>query len=82
MKSLNVYELNDGLDGVIVAKSIKQAIKIIAPYYGYTVNSILSDVKNYEKDRWCNCSFAITDIYKMPKKKSCRKSKLLGWRDC
>lgn len=75
MKKLNLYEINDGLDGVILAKSLKQAVKIMVKSYNpCTVNEMLTSIK-YNKD------FSLTDICKIPKCKQNKKSKVLGFRD-
>lgn len=64
MKKINVYEFNDGLDGIVVAKSLKQAAKKINAFYKCKSNDIIED--------WT------VDIYSIKKKKGV-KSEIKGW---
>jgi hypothetical protein len=79
MKTLKYFELNDCLDGVIIAKSLKHAIKLIAPYYSYSVHEILQEIKKNENDKLGDSSFGITYEAKIAKNKKYRKSRVLGW---
>jgi hypothetical protein len=81
MKKIKYFELNDCLDGVIIAKSLKHAIKLIAPYYGYSVHEILQEIKRYENDRWSDSSFGVTYEARVAKKKGNKKSCILGWSE-
>lgn len=63
MKKLKKYWINDGLDGIILAKSLKQAIKILSPYYGYTPHEILDDIKKPQ-----SYDFELTATMHMAKK--------------
>lgn len=84
MKKLKEYEVNDGLDGVILAKGLKQAVKILAPYYaggyGYTEAEILNDIKKSEKDPYnCDYTFSLTSVHHVAKKGKNRKPRMIGW---
>ncbi|MDU4725911.1 hypothetical protein [Clostridium sp.] len=76
MKKLNKYYINDGVDGVVVAKSLKQAINLIYPYYynSYPKGEILEQCKN---PKWEN-DWLIKDVIKVSKNKY-KKSAVLGW---
>ncbi|WP_139905637.1 hypothetical protein [Clostridium thermarum] len=84
MKKINVYYVNEGLDGVVVAKSLKQAIKKLAPYYAsktHKVKQVAADmVKEIKKD-WkdSNSQTWSCEESKVSKKGKHRRSKLLGW---
>lgn len=79
MKKLTIYEINDGLDGVILAKSLKQAMKILAPYYKYPVKNFINSIKNCEKNYRSESDWILTNINKVPKKKEYKKPRMLGW---
>ncbi|MDT8718186.1 hypothetical protein IAI10_16085 [Clostridium sp. 19966] len=80
MKKIKVFVINDGLDGIIVAKSIKQAIKKIAPfYYPYKVNDFISSIKKCQKDSSYDGDWTLTNVRKVAKKGKYRKTKVLGW---
>ena len=82
MKKLNVYEINDGLDGVIVAKSLKQAIKMLSKYNTlYTVSEIMKSIKKFQIDYCCNELWALTYNFKVPKKGKYKKPRIIGWRE-
>jgi len=75
MKYLNLYEINDGIDGMILAKSLKQAVKIMVKGYNpCTINEMLNSIKNNE-------DFCLTDICKIPKCNQNNKSKVVGFCD-
>lgn len=80
MKKVTIYEINDGLDGVVVAKSLKQAIKKLVPYYGYSVKDVIDDIKASEEDLFSHSyDWTLTGDTKVAKKGRYRKSKILGW---
>ena len=79
MKKLNVYEINDGIDGVILAKSLKQAMKKLAPYCGDSVSEILNSIKQREKDEYDFYDWSLTGAYKVIKRGNNKKVKILGW---
>lgn len=74
MKRLKEYYINDGLNGIILAKSLKQAIKMLAPYYGYKPHEILDDIKKPQ-----SCDFELTEVIHMAKKGTFKKSRIIGW---
>jgi len=77
---MHVYEFNEGLDGVIVAKSDKQAAKMLVKVYdGYTVNQILALCKNKDCEAKIGGDDWIVDIGKEPKKECYKKAAFLGW---
>lgn len=77
MKKITYYEFNDGIDGLMVAKSLKQAIKLIACKYckHTTANVIVREIK---KGR---CNFILTDSMPFAKKGIYKKTKLFGMCD-
>ena len=78
MKKMKLYEINEGYDGFIVAKSLKQAINLISPYCKPTKkNEILKQCKNPD---WDN-DWLITDIAKVGKHKCYKKSQVLGFQE-
>lgn len=79
MKKIKVYEINEGLDGVVVAKSMKHAVKKLAPYYGYKVHEIIKDIKKSDEDYKYDADFELTRIDRVAKKGEHRKSRVLGW---
>jgi hypothetical protein len=79
MKKIKYFELNDCLDGVVIAKSLKHAIKLIAPYYDYSVYEIIQEIKKDELDKFGDSSFGLTYEAKVAKKKNNRRSCVLGW---
>ncbi len=81
MKKLTMYKINDGLDGVILAKSLKQAIKMLAPYYGYTVKDFIDSIKKCDKDYSYDDDWILTNVDKVAKKGRNRRSKMLGWTE-
>lgn len=74
---MKVYEINDGYEGLVVAKSLKQAINLVYPlYYGKDKkHEILKQCNNPE---WDN-DWLITDITKVGKHKCYKKSKVMGF---
>lgn len=82
MKKLNIYEINDGIDGVILAKSIKQAVKMLIKYYEpYKVHDLMFSIKKCKENWRYDGSWALTGVYKKPKKGRYRRPKVLGWRE-
>jgi hypothetical protein len=79
LKKLNVYEINDGLDGVILAKSLKQAIKLLAPHYGYPVCYFLNEIKKTEKGHCWDGDFAVTGKRKVIKRGKYKCVRVIGW---
>lgn len=79
MKKIKVYEINEGLDGVVVAKSLKHAIKKLAPCYGYKVHEIIEDIKKSDEDCKHDGDFQLTGLNKVAKKDEHTKSRVLGW---
>lgn len=86
MKRLNVYEINGGTDGIIVAKSLKQAVKKIVKFNkpwkaSPIVKCIKEENENYIKTGECspNYAFVLTFKYPVPKKNEYKKSRIIGW---
>ncbi|MCR3759181.1 hypothetical protein KYB31_09285 [Clostridium felsineum] len=79
MKKLKKYEINDGLDGVILAKSLKQAIKILAPYHGYPVHDFMLSIKKCEKGHCWDGDWCLTNIKQIPKKGRNKRVRMIGW---
>lgn len=69
----NKYYFNDGMDGIVVAKNIKHACKLLCKaIYNEGFNEIYSSVKLLEKDPYNeDADWAITDIDKV-KNEKCR----------
>lgn len=82
MKKIKVYHFNDGIDGVVVAKSLKHASKklLSTGYYDYSVDEIMKHCKDWWKNEY-NATLTdwVADIYKYPKKGNYKKSKVIGW---
>lgn len=76
MKKIYRYHFNDGLDGVVDAKSLKHGAKKIAKVYGMSVYEIMDSVRKYWNDEKYE-DFAC-DVSEIPKKKNI-KSKIIGW---
>ena len=75
MKKINVYEFNDGLDGVVTAKSFKHACKILAREYGI---SHVEMMNNFKGDPECIDTWFYDDN-KISKSKMYRKSYVVGY---
>jgi len=73
MKRLKKYYINDGLDGIILAKSLKQAIKILTNF-GYCYPSLF--LKEIKKE---NGFFKLTNVKHLPKKGINKKPRFVGW---
>jgi glutamine amidotransferase-like uncharacterized protein len=80
MKKLKIYYINDGLDGVVLAKSVKHAIRILSKYTEpYTKSEIMYGIKR-NKNQWDKSTeWDLTNIVKVPKKGRYRKARMLGW---
>ena len=82
---MKVYEINDGYDGFIVAKSLKQAINLVYPLYCSRdkKSEILKQCKNPQS----NSDWLVTSITKVGKHtkvgqyKLYRKSQVLGFSE-
>ena len=81
MKYLKHYEFNDGVDGIVIAKSVKHAVRKLYKHdalCGYTEYEVLESCKHdrglfgYGDYDW------EYDVKKVPKKKFNRKSKIVG----
>ena len=79
MKKLNVYEINDGIDGVIIAKNLKQAMKKLSAYCGEPVSELLKSIKEYEEEENINSCWVLTGEYKELKRGLNKKAKIKGW---
>lgn len=79
MKKLKIYEINEGLDGVIAAKSLKHAAKLLSPWYGYKPHELIASMNEIDKTGWHCGEFEVTRVKKVIKKGIFRKSKVLGW---
>lgn len=80
MKKLTCYEINDGFDGVVVAKSLKQAIKMLSKYNKpYKISEIMKSIKKCQIDYDCTELWALTCELKVPKKGKYKKSRIIGW---
>ena len=74
MKKIKEYSFNGGLDGVVNAKSLKHACKLISKFYdSYTSCEIMESCLKENKE---NCDWSV-DIYVKVKKKE--KSRVIGW---
>ena len=81
MKKLNEYNFNEGLDGVIIAKSLKQAVKkLLEVCDGYTIEEVIKDCADYDKNSIDSKGDWSVSIWPVPKKGKNRKSKFWGWR--
>lgn len=69
----NKYYFNDGIDGIVIAKSIKHACKLLCKaVYSEGFNDVYTSVKLTEKDPYNEfADWAITDIVKV-KNEKCR----------
>ncbi len=69
-----IFYVNDGLDGVILARGLKQVIHILSKEYGICKSEIRRYLK-HGRDSWLEDNW---DIYKT---KYCRKgkSRVLGY---
>ena len=80
MKKLNEYSFNEGLDGVIIAKSLKQAVKkLVKVYDDYTVEEVIKDCADYDKNSIDSKGDWSVSVWPVAKKGENRKSKFLGW---
>ncbi len=71
-----IFHVNDGLDGVVLAKSRKQVIHIIAKEYGYHKSVIRQYVKNEKKGK---IDDEIWDVQPVRKKSNGGRSRVLGY---
>lgn len=71
-----IFYVNDGLDGVILAKGLKQAIHILAKEYGYHKSVIRQYVKNEKKGKLDD---EIWDVQPVRKKSNGGRSRVLGY---
>ncbi len=71
MKKINVFYFNDGDDGVIVAKSLKQAYKIMIK------NEIFDSINEIEE--WIETNDIDCEVEKQAKKMEFKKPEFLGW---
>ena len=71
MKKIQVFYFNDGDDGVIVAKSLKQAYKIMIK------NEIFDSIN--EINEWIKTNDIYIEHYKKAKRMEFKKSEFLGW---
>ena len=80
MKKIYRFEFNEGVDGIVIAKSFKQAAKKIAKEYDtYSYMEIMVECSNeYVEGIDFKGSWSV-DCYKVPKKKKYSKSKVIGW---
>lgn len=82
-RPIKIYYVNDGYDGVVCAKNIKQVSRLLsAPFayggkYGYTKSQILKSLKS--DDDSSECCFFITKVYTVSKKGKYSKPRILGW---
>lgn len=85
-RSIKIYYINDGYDGVVCAKNIKQVAALLsAPWAyggngGYTKAEILRSLKT--DGEYGNYEFQITKVKKVKKKGQYSKAKMLGWIEC
>jgi hypothetical protein len=69
------YYFNDGLDGVVIAKSLKHAVNILCKNgYRDMKNEILDGIKKSEKDPYADSAWYV-EVFKT----TGRRSEMLGW---
>ena len=78
MKKLNLYEINDGLDGLIIAKSLKQAAKKLSFFNSTPVHLLMEELQSEDTENY-DSTYILTCISKRAKKKEFKKSMFLGW---
>lgn len=83
-KFIKVYNFNDGVDGIVVAKSLKQTVNILSKInatHGYGKKEIIDSCKKSDKSKeWGLVVFDWEyEKTKVPKRKCCNKPKMLGW---
>jgi hypothetical protein len=82
-KKIREFRFNEGLDGCVLAKSLKHATKLLLAtgyYEGYTVKEVIEHCKDWDRNGY---KAKLTDweaeYRRHIKKGKYRKSKVLGW---
>lgn len=82
MKKINKYYLNEGMGGVILAKSLKQAMKkVVHVYRPDTVKTLVDHYKEYERYDEQISSEYFLEVDKVAKKGENKKSMLIGFSE-
>lgn len=79
MKKIKEYYFNDGMDGVVVAKNLKQAVKKISKHYEINPNVLLKDIKTGIKIEEYSDEVWLVEELLILKKGHCKRSRVLGW---
>lgn len=83
MKKIKEYRINEGLDGVIIAKGLKHTVKqlIATGYYeGYTVQEVMEHCKDWDKNGYnAKLTDWSADVRRHCKKGIFKKSRVVGW---
>ncbi len=85
-RPIKIYYINEGYDGVVCAKNIKQVAHLLSASWAYGGNGgfgkaqILKSLKS--DDDSCDCDFDITKVKVVKKKGKYAKPKILGWIEC
>lgn len=85
-RPIKIYYINDGYDGVVCAKNIKQVASLLSLPWAYGGNGEYSKAEILKSlktgGEYGNYEFQITKIKVVKKKGKYSKPRILGWIEC
>lgn len=78
MKKMKLFYINDGTDGIVVAKSLKHACNLVGSVYQIKSNVIEDGIKRSWRNGFLEEDWS-ADMFIVPKKGKYKKARILGW---